>query len=59
MTDVQNTAAGHGDRRQSLGGGAAQDVIMGGTEQEGTGTVSVTKTGNTYEAARDPRRRGR
>jgi hypothetical protein len=58
MTDMQNTTAGHGDRRQSLGGGAIQDVIMGGTEQERIGTASVTKAGNTYEAARDPRLRG-
>jgi hypothetical protein len=46
-------------RRLSLGTGLTRDVVMGGTGQERRTSTSTMKTGNTYEAARDPRLRGR
>jgi len=63
MTGIQNTAAGAGQqpngRRASGEDGLSRDVTMGGTDEARRGSTSTTWTGNDYEAARDPRLRGR
>ena len=59
MTGIQSVAGSVGqqesERRPSLGAGVARDVVMGGTDQERRASTTATSTGNTYEAARDPR----
>ncbi|KAH7089995.1 hypothetical protein FB567DRAFT_316072 [Paraphoma chrysanthemicola] len=59
LESLRKAVIGQDDRRVSLGGGVTGDIVMGGAEQEQFGAATVTKTGNTYEAARDPRLRGR
>jgi hypothetical protein len=46
-------------RRPSTGDGLAREVVMGGTDEARRGSTSATWSGNDYEAARDPRLRGR
>ncbi|KAH7073448.1 hypothetical protein BKA63DRAFT_33158 [Paraphoma chrysanthemicola] len=58
LESLYKAVVGQDGRRASLGG-VTGDVVMGGTEQEQSGAATVTKTGNIYEAARDPRLRGR
>lgn len=63
MADIQDTVAGV-DRqvdaqRLSVGSGVTREVTMTGADEERYSSRSVVRSGNDYEAARDPRLRAR